>query len=114
MKEIKAYVRARMASAVVDALVRANCRAFSFIEVRGIAVGVTQDRDISVELGDRYVHMLKIELVCPDERVDEIVETIRSAAHTGNDGDGAIFVAPVEQAVRICNGARNAAALAPQ
>ena len=42
---------------------------------------------------------------------DSIVKTIVSAAHTGNRGDGKVFVWPVEQAVRIQTGESNDAAL---
>ncbi len=36
-----------------------------------------------------------------DEKVEEVIETIRKAANTDKIGDGKIFVVPVEQAVRI-------------
>ena len=46
-----------------------------------------------------------------NELVEEVVRTIQKAAHTGNPGDGVIFVLPVEQAVRIRTGERDSAAI---
>ncbi|MGH9962593.1 MAG: P-II family nitrogen regulator [Pyrinomonadaceae bacterium] len=51
-----------------------------------------------------YVKKERIEIVAHDEMADLIVATIVSAAHTGNPGDGKVFVWPVEQAVRIQTG----------
>ena len=39
-----------------------------------------------------------------DEMVKQIVDTVVRVAHTGNHGDGKVFVWPVEQAVRIRTG----------
>lgn len=46
-----------------------------------------------------------------NELVEEVVRTIEKAAHTGNLGDGVIFVLPVEQAVRIRTGERDREAI---
>lgn len=54
-----------------------------------------------------YVKKARIEVVARDEMVDSIVETIVRTAHTGNRGDGKVFVWPVEQAVRIQTGETN-------
>jgi len=51
-----------------------------------------------------YVKKARIEIVARDEMVDSIVETIVRTAHTGNRGDGKVFVWPVERAVRIQTG----------
>jgi nitrogen regulatory protein P-II 2 len=45
------------------------------------------------------------------ELADKVVETIGTAAKTGQIGDGKIFVAPIEQAVRIRTGETDADAL---
>lgn len=49
----------------------------------------------------------RIEIVAHDTDVERIVEAIVRAAHTGNHGDGKVFVWPVEQAVRIQTGETN-------
>ncbi len=42
--------------------------------------------------------------------LDEVVETIQKNAHTGNKGDGKIFVYDVKDAIRIMTGERGEAA----
>ena len=58
-----------------------------------------------------YVKKARIEIVAPDEMIEQIVDTIVRTAHTGNPGDGKVFVWPVEQAVRIQTGETNDAAI---
>ena len=58
-----------------------------------------------------YVKKVRIEIVAQDEMVDVIVETIVRTAHTGNPGDGKVFVWSVERAVRIQTGDQNDAAV---
>jgi nitrogen regulatory protein PII len=58
-----------------------------------------------------YVKKTRIEIVARDEIVEQIVETIARAAHTGNRGDGKIFVWPVERALRIQTGETDDAAV---
>ena len=58
-----------------------------------------------------YVKKARIEIVAQDQMVDTIVETIVRTAHTGNSGDGKVFVWPVERAVRIQTSDQNDAAL---
>ena len=42
-----------------------------------------------------------IEVVIPDDQLDNTIEAIINAAKTGKIGDGKIFVSTVEQAIRI-------------
>lgn len=58
-----------------------------------------------------YVKKVRIEIVAQDQMVDVIVETIVRTAHTGNPGDGKVFVWSVERAVRIQTGDQNDAAI---
>jgi len=65
--------------------------------------------------GNTYVVNLlpkvKLEIVVPDDRAEDVVEIVLDAARTGEIGDGKIFVATVEEAVRIRTGERGDAAL---
>jgi nitrogen regulatory protein P-II 1 len=54
---------------------------------------------------------IKIEVVVPDSQVEEVVSAILEAAHTGEIGDGKIFIAEVEEVVRIRTGERGESAL---
>jgi len=106
------YVRERMAGAVVEALVTAAFPDFAVLAARGVAEGLAPEAyEYSVELGDAYEKIAKIELICHDERVAEAVDLIRRAAHTGQPGDGIVFVAAIYDAVRIHDGRTGEAAL---
>ncbi len=51
-----------------------------------------------------FLPKLKLEIAAADDHVEAIVEAIISSASTGKIGDGKIFVAPLEQVVRIRTG----------
>ena len=44
---------------------------------------------------------VKIEMIVRDEDAEEIVETVLRHAWTGEEGDGKIFILPMQEAVRI-------------
>jgi nitrogen regulatory protein P-II 1 len=48
-----------------------------------------------------YIHKVKIEVVVPDEMVETVINAIQVHAHTGNPGDGKIFVYPVDDVIKI-------------
>jgi nitrogen regulatory protein P-II 1 len=54
---------------------------------------------------------LKIEIGCPDEQVEKIVQLILNICTTGQIGDGKIFIYPLEEVVRISSGETNLDAL---
>ena len=58
-----------------------------------------------------FLHKLKLEMVVPSERKDEVVRAIVEAVRTGAIGDGKIFVTEVAEAVRIRDDTRGDAAL---
>lgn len=58
-----------------------------------------------------FVKKSRLEIVARDEMVDQIVQTIEHVAHTGNRGDGKIFVWSVERAIRIQTGETQEAAV---
>lgn len=60
-----------------------------------------EDRRASLE---DYTDTVRIEVVAHDGQVDAVVKAITEAAHTGQRGDGKVFVLPVERAVRIHTG----------
>jgi nitrogen regulatory protein PII len=57
-----------------------------------------------VEYVAHYVAKLKIEVIAPDDRVEDVVKAIASAAKTGAPGDGKIYVHALDQVVRIRTG----------
>ena len=58
-----------------------------------------------------FLPKAKIELVVADDIVDQVIESIVAQARTGKIGDGKIFVADIEQAIRIRTGETGAAAV---
>ena len=78
------------------------------IEVKGFG---RQKGHTALYRGAEYVvdflPKIKIEVAVASERVDEVVETIQSAANTESIGDGKIFVSDLEQVVRIRTGELN-------
>ena len=107
MKEIKAIVRQHRLDAVLNAL-HAHPElpgvTVSYVRGFGRTVGRSDSEDASVQYGT--AEMVKLECVVNDENVDPVIELIRQAAHTGNSGDGKIFVYGVEDVVKIRTGER--------
>ncbi len=54
---------------------------------------------------------IKIEMVVPDARSEEVIQTLVASARTGKIGDGKIFVYEVLEAIRIRNDERGESAL---
>ena len=46
-----------------------------------------------------------------DEILEEVIETIKSVAHTGKIGDGKIFISNIEEIIRIRTGEKNSDAI---
>ena len=109
MKIITALVQPFMLSKVTHALEQINgFPGMTVIDVRGFGrEKSTHDARAPhrvIEDFVEYVKKVRIEVVAHDDMVDQIVETIVRVAHTGNRGDGKVFVWPVERAVRIMTG----------
>lgn len=112
MKEIKAYVRPERVEAVVVALHDAGVAHLSIIHVRSFGSGVDpDDRGMSLEAGAWYTEKAKLEFVCAEPDAPELVEVIRRAAHTGQPGDGIVFVSGVDRAAKIRSGKEGREAL---
>ena len=58
-----------------------------------------------------YVPKVKLEVIVHDEMLDAVVDTIQKNAHTGNKGDGKIFIYHVQDAIRIMTGERGDSAV---
>ena len=58
-----------------------------------------------------FLPKIKLEVAVDDSRLDEVIETITTAARTGKIGDGKIFVATLDNVVRIRTGEMAAEAL---
>ena len=105
MKKVECIIKPFKLDEVKEALGDLGIQGITVCEVRGFG---RQKGHTELYRGAEYVvdfiPKIKIELVIPDELVDQVVETIMEAARTGHVGDGKIFVMPVEEAVRIRTG----------
>ncbi len=106
MKEVKAYIRCKKAEDVLQALEKVGVKEATLIDVMGVgSLSDPAQAKYSVKCIQKYSEIARLEIVCADDRVHTVVETVRQAAYTGLPGDGIIFVSPVEMAVKIRTGA---------
>jgi nitrogen regulatory protein PII len=108
MKLIKAIVRPNKVDDVQEALGRLNIAGMTVTEVRGHG---RQKGHTAMYRGKEYAVTLlpkmQIEIVLEDDVVPDVIETIVTAARTGEIGDGRVFVLPVEQSYNIRTGERD-------
>ncbi|PEN05561.1 hypothetical protein CRI93_12765 [Longimonas halophila] len=105
MKEIKAFVRPHQADHVIDALESSpDSPGVTVSDVRGF--GHPKGGGPA-----RLTERTKLEIVVPDDQVEDVLSAIIEHARTGRFGDGKIFVSDVADAVRIRTGERGAAAV---
>jgi nitrogen regulatory protein PII len=64
-----------------------------------------------VEYEVRFLPKVKIEVVVPEERLEEAINAIQESARTGEIGDGKIFVYDLKDVVRIRTGERGKEAI---
>lgn len=103
MKEIKAIIQPFMLSKVVEALKEIEgLPGVTVSDVRGFGRARAAGASDTVAEGTvEYVKKSKLEVVVPDNLAEVVVQTIRKKAHTGNPGDGKIFVYDVDDVIRI-------------
>jgi len=103
MKHIIAYIRPHKLPTVTLALHRLpNLSGMSFSEVRGFSSDRLPKSEPTIvqELID-YTSYVRVEVFCGEDQAYEIKHTIENAAHTGNNGDGKIYVTDASEAIRI-------------
>jgi nitrogen regulatory protein P-II 1 len=105
MKKIEAIVRHYKVESVKDALVALGLTGMTIGEVRGFGrqKGKTETYR-GAEYRVDFVPKVKIEVVVDDGKLSAAVAAISKAAHTGQVGDGKIFITKLEDVVRIRTG----------
>lgn len=106
MKEIKAIIQPFVADKVLSALREVpELPGVTVSEVKGFgrgrALGPSSSREADEIFG---VKKIKLEIVVPDDLVEKVVQLIAKHAHTGNPGDGKIFVSTVEETIKVRTG----------
>ena len=112
MKWLSCMIRPEKLEAVKDALDKEHIVGMTVTDVRGFGRQKGQvEHYRGEEYTIRFIPKVKIDLVVQDEYVKKVLQIIRQTAHTGNIGDGKIFVVPVENALRIRTGEQGSSAL---
>ena len=112
MKKIEAIIQPHNLDQVKAALIAIGVGGMTISEVRGHG---RQKGHTEVYRGAEYkvdlLPKVKLEMVVPSASVNQVVETITTAARSGKIGDGKIFISSLEDVVRIRNGDRGETAI---
>ena len=102
MKKIEAIIKPFKLEDVKDALAGVGVQGLTVSEVKGFG---RQKGHTEIYRGSEYtvdfLPKLKLEVVLPDSGVEAAVSAIMKSAKTGKIGDGKIFVAPLDEVIRI-------------
>ena len=105
MKLVTAVVKPFKLDDVREALSEVGVQGITVTEVKGFG---RQKGHTELYRGAEYVvdflPKVKIDVAVADQDVEQVIEAITKAANTGKIGDGKIFVAPLEQVIRIRTG----------
>jgi nitrogen regulatory protein P-II 2 len=112
MKMVTAIIKPFKVDEVRDALTAIGVHGMTATEVKGYG---RQKGHTEIYRGTEYavsfLPKVKIEIAVPAAQVDKVIETVITAAKTGQIGDGKIFVFGIDQTVRIRTGESDDAAL---
>jgi len=107
IKMVIAYIRPDKLGDVKQGLAEAGAPSLTVTNVSGRG---SQPSKTGQWRGEEYVvdlhQKVKVECVVADVPAEDVIDAIEESAHTGEPGDGKIFVTPVEQAVQIRTGER--------
>ena len=112
MKFIIAVIQPFKLDDVREALAELGIQGMTTTEVRGFG-RQKGHKEIyrGSEYSINYVPKIKLEIAVPDDLADRAAEVVRESAHTGNIGDGKIFILDLESAVRVRTGESGTEAL---
>ncbi|MCF4166926.1 P-II family nitrogen regulator [Zavarzinia compransoris] len=105
MKLVMAVIKPFKLDDVREALAAVGVPGLTVSEVKGFG---RQKGHTEIYRGAEYtvsfLPKVKIEAAVADEIVEQVVEAIQKAAHTGKIGDGKVFVVDLQQSIRIRTG----------
>jgi len=112
MKQIEAIIKPFKLDEVKEALTRVGIQGMTITEVKGFGrqkghTELYRGAEYSVD----FLPKVKIQILVPDDKASQVVETVVKTARTGKIGDGKIFVTPVEEVIRIRTGEKGADAI---
>jgi nitrogen regulatory protein P-II 2 len=113
MKMITAIIKPSRLDAVLEAVTEAGASGMTVTEVRGYG---RQKGKTEIYRGAEYevklLPKVKLEIAASTDLVEAVIDAIARAANTGKIGDGKVFITPLEGALRIRTGERDARAIA--
>ena len=113
MKEIKAYIKSDRQTSVIEELHKiSGLTGVSVIEITGF--GRSRGKNDPVRIVDNninYVPHVKLEIICHDNLVEEVIKAIKKGAHTGLRADGKIYISSIDDAIRISTDERGEKAI---
>jgi nitrogen regulatory protein P-II 2 len=112
MKLVMAIIKPFKLDEVREALLSLGIEGMTVTEVKGYG---RQKGHTEIYRGAEYavsfLPKLKIEVAVRSDLVDRVLESIQTAARTGQIGDGKVFVYDLDKVLRIRTGERDNAAL---
>jgi nitrogen regulatory protein P-II 1 len=113
MKEIKAIIRPSKLLEVTEELHRIEgLPGVTVSEIKGFGKSRARNaKDKIVYEMVEFVPRVQLEVVVNDEMVDGVVNVLQKFSHTGNTGDGKIFVVNVEEVIKIRTNERGRGAI---
>jgi nitrogen regulatory protein P-II 1 len=112
LKKVEAIVRKEALDTVASALRSIGIIGMNVVEVRGRGRQSSADAARARPEGSsELISKVLISIILSDRNVEKTIETIIAAARTGREGDGIIFIYPVDDVVRIRTGERGGQAL---
>ncbi len=112
MKKVEAIIRHFKLEDVKNALAERGIHGMTVTEVRGFGrqKGHTEHYR-GTEYAVDFVPKVKLEIVCSDEQLQTVIDSVLGAAQTGQIGDGKLFLTDLQDAIRIRTGETGDAAL---
>jgi nitrogen regulatory protein P-II 1 len=104
MKKIEAIIRKTKFDEVKEALDRADIEWFSYYDVRGVGKARQERIYRGVIYDTSFIERTLVSIVVRDINAEKTVQAIRSAASTGEVGDGRIFISTIDDAYSIRTG----------
>jgi len=114
VKLILAVIRSEKLTEVLEALYRLDVQGLTVSRVQGHGgererVETYRGTTVKMELSEK----IRLEIGVSNSFVEPTVRAILASAHTGEVGDGKIFVIPLEKVYRIRTGEEDRAAVTP-
>lgn len=118
MKELNLIIRPEKLETLKSILDASDCGGMTIFSVMGCGAqrGVSEEDTSVHELRGfkttiNLLPKIEVDVVVPDEKVDEIIAEVRDKLSSDHVGDGKIFVRTIDAAIRIRTGERDEKAL---